>query len=101
MKHSANIVSGGGWSKQQVLVRPKARLFLILSSIWLSIAIAVLGLFSVQWPQLSAYLHWLFAALLVPEMVLVAFAVTFWLTEAPRITTTYASLPDHNARNMY
>jgi hypothetical protein len=101
MKHPENIVSGGGWSKQQVLVRPKARLFLILSSIWLGIAIASLGSFSALWPQLSAHLGWFFAALLVPELVLVAFAVTFWLTEAPRITTTYASLPDHNARNMY
>ncbi|HEY4260791.1 MAG TPA: hypothetical protein VGM98_11555 [Schlesneria sp.] len=101
MKHPANIISGGGWNKQQVLVRPKARLFLILSSIWPAMAIAVCGSFIARWPHLSVYLHWLLTALLVPELVLVAFAVTFWLTEAPRIKTTYASLPDHNARNMY
>lgn len=101
MKTLPHIVSGGGWIKHQVLIRPKARLFSILSAIWLAVAIAVLSSLCAEWPQSLASRPWLCAALLVPEPLLMALAVKFWLTEAPQMTTTYLSSPDHNARNLY
>jgi hypothetical protein len=101
MKTSPQIVSGGGWIKQQALIRPKARLFSILSLIWLGVAIAVLSSLCAQWPEFFASRPWLCAALLAPEPLLMVLAVMFWLTEAPRMTTTYSPLPDHDLRNLH
>ncbi len=101
MNTPPQIVSGGGWIKQQALIRPKARLFSMLSLIWLGVAIAVLSTLCAQWPQFFASRPWLCAALLAPEPLLMALAVMFWLTEAPQMTTTYSSSPGHNARSLY
>lgn len=101
MKTPPQIVSGGGWIKQQALIRPKARLFSILSAIWLGVVLAVLGSLCSQWPPFFAPRAWLYAALLAPEPVLMALAMFFWSRETPRITTTYESLPGHKVRNLH
>lgn len=101
MKTPPQIVSGGGWIKQQALIRPKARLFSILSAIWLGVAVAVLGSWSAEWPQFLAVRPWLCGVLLVPGPALAGWALFFWLREVPQITTTYESLPDHKIRNLH
>lgn len=101
MKTPPQIVSGGGWIKQQALIRPKARLFSILSAIWLGVAVAVLGSLCAEWPQFVASRYWLCAALLAPEPVLMALAIYFWMREVPQITTTYEYPSEHNIRNLH
>ena len=101
MKSSAQIVDGGGWLTRQTMGRPRARLFGLVSFIWLWVSVCASFPFWDGWPHSFGRLEWLCSALLGPQPVFVVLAVVFLLTEQPRTITKRRPNPEYDLRKLY
>lgn len=101
MKTRAQIVDGGGWLTRQTVGRPRARLFGLLSCLWLGVSVWASFPFWEGWPQAFGWLEWLGTALLVPQPVFVVLTVVFLLTEQPRTIIEHRPNPDYDIHKLY
>jgi len=94
MATTSHISHTGGWVEKQVLVRPKTRLFAVLSVLWLGVvAIASTPFWTRDWRiALSGQFsdsNWVCILLSIPEVVLVGLVLYFRLTERPLETIRF------------
>jgi hypothetical protein len=101
MKSSNGIVAGGGWTKELAVGRPKAQWFGLFSLLWLGVSICALSPFSEGWPYVFGYLEWLCLGLLVPQPILIALTIFFFLTEKPRSSVHWYRNRNHDLRKLY
>jgi hypothetical protein len=81
------IVYGGGWSKRQIVGRPKARFFAFLSIMWLFVSvIASMAIWPLDRPLLPLGFAptWLCSTLVILQAVFVLLAVGLRIFEKPR-----------------
>ena len=98
----SNIVHGGGWIQRQSVGRPKARLFTMLSVVWVAVSlIASIPFWLDSWPPSFSAMELLGILLIIPQLVFIVLAVVFALTEPPRIITEHLPNPDHDLRKLY
>jgi hypothetical protein len=99
---SSDIVHGGGWVKCQFVGRPKTRLFVFLSLIWLGVSICASAPFWLDsWPPSFSGVEWLCLLLMLPEPVFIVLAIVFALTEQPKSITEHIPNPDYDIRKLY
>ena len=100
MAPELQIIEGGGWHTRQTIVRPKARLFTLLSVAWL--AVVGFGLF-LFWSELvnASSWRWLYLLTGLPEPVFIVLAVVFRVTEEPRPINERRGNPDVDPRKLY
>jgi hypothetical protein len=101
MGTNAKIVEGGGWVVTQTVGRPKLRIFLWLSLIWLFVSLGASACFGDAWPRTSSGWDWLALLCILPEPVFVALAVWFWFAEQSRVVTELEPNPNYDPRNLY
>jgi hypothetical protein len=101
MKSSSSIVHGGGWHKRQTMGRPKARLFGLLSVVWIAVSIVWSFPFRHGWPKSFGPLEWLSVLMLALHPVFVLLALFFRRTEEPRLIITQGENPDYDPGKLY
>ena len=98
MHFKTHIIEGGGWRLTRAAVKPKARLFGILTLV--SLAPAVLSV-SAGVSGSSPVLAALRTALLVPGPLFAGLALVFWLTETRRQVESWRSTPEHDTHKLF
>jgi hypothetical protein len=99
---TSGIVHGGGWIQRQSVGRPKARLFTMLSVIWVAVSLTgSLPFWLDSWPPSFSALEWFGILLMIPYLAFIVLAVVFALTEPPRSITEHVPNPDHDLRKLY
>lgn len=102
MKSITHIVSGGGWIKHQYVIKPRTRMFVMLSVLWLAVTVCASFSFMLhEWSQSFSALDWLCLLLMAPEPVFIGLAIGFALTEKAQTTTETIRNPDHDPRKLY
>ena len=86
---TSRIIAGGGWHKQTLHGRPKARFFTFLSLVWSGVSVTLGGLFYVErsdatTQQLPPTLYYLCAAAVILHVLFITAAIVFRLIEQPR-----------------
>jgi hypothetical protein len=97
MAMTSQKVSDTGWVEKLVLVRPKTRLFALLSLLWLGVVlVASLPFWTADWRgALSGKfsdVNWLCVLLVIPEVLLVGLALKYRFTEKPVETIRFYSV---------
>lgn len=87
-------VSDTGWVEKHVLVRPKARLFTLLSLLWLGVLlVASLPFWTADWRgALSGKFsdaNWICVLLVIPEVLLLGLALKYRVSEKPLETIRF------------
>ena len=99
---SSDIVAGGGWVRRQSVGKPKTRLFTFISVVWLGVSLcASIPFWLDTWPPSFSGLEWLCLLLMAPQVVFIALATAFALTENPRSITEHIPNPDYDLRKLY
>lgn len=75
----------GSWTVRQVVHRPRARFFGLLSCLWLFVSVGASFPFWHGWPESFSGMEWFCVLIIGMEFVFVVAAVVFWFTEPPRI----------------
>jgi hypothetical protein len=99
---SSGIVQGGGWVNRQSIGKPKARVFTMLSVVWVAVSLGASTPFWLDtWPPSFSGLQWFCIFLISLNVVFIVLAIVFALTEQPRSTTEQIPNPDHDIRNLH
>ncbi len=98
----SGIVQGGGWIEHNSVGKPKARLFTMLSAVWVAVSlIASIPFWLDNWPPSFSDMEWLGILLMIPQLIFIVLAVVFALTEPPRGIKTRIPNPRHDIRKLY
>jgi hypothetical protein len=101
MKLCSDIAAGGGWVTREIVGRPKARFFGVLSVVWLFVALPASIVFLDGSSQPFGDLEWLCLLLLLPQPVFVGLAVAYRLFEKPRRLTERLGNPEYDPHKLY
>jgi hypothetical protein len=101
MEKVLEIVDGGGWVVRKIVGRPKTRLFLLLSAIWLIVSVPASFPFLDGWPQSFSELEFLAILLIAPHPIFIALAIFFCRTERPCIIEEHLPNPDYDPKNLH
>jgi len=101
MEKVLEIVDGGGWVVRKIVGRPKTRLFLVLSAIWLTVFVPASFPFLDGWPESFSEVEFLAILLLAPHPIFIFLALFHWRTERPCIIEEHLRNPDYDPKNLY
>lgn len=82
MSAGFQIIANGGWRIYHRFGRPKTRLCAFLSIVWLPVGAVAVFLGSSE--ARVGFGWWPYGLAVVAEIVFLALAIVFWLTEKPR-----------------
>ena len=83
------------------MIRPKARFFTFLSVVWLPVVGLGFLLFSAESANTGSEWSWAYLLPALPELVSIAVAAFYWITEEPRSTRERHPNPDFDLRKLY
>ena len=87
---------------RQEIGKPKTRLFVLLSVIWLGVSLVnSIPFWLDDWPPSFSGVEWFSILLMVPLPAFVLSAIVCALTEVPRQITVEHRNPDHDIRKLY
>jgi hypothetical protein len=101
MNLHSHIVEGGGWITLQTVGRKRARLFGLLTGMYLPISAGALAAYAEGWPVQTGSFEWFCAGALVVQLVLAAMALFCLINEKPRTMTEHRRSPDYDMRKLY
>jgi hypothetical protein len=90
-----------GWIRRTVVIRPKTRLFAVLSVAWCLVSFTPATLLfshQIAWTSTIGIVSWLF---ILPSPVFILLAFVFGLTEHPKTMKQTIPDPNYDLRDLY
>jgi hypothetical protein len=85
----------GSWTVREIVHRPKARFFTLLSCVWFLVSVGASFPFWHGWPASFSGTEWFCTFIISLEFVFVAIAVKFWFSEPPHTIREQRRILEH------